>query len=194
MISKAVEICKSEGMITLESLSTMDDWSLLYGLESSDHPVASRLAQMIRKRQLYKRGYVLHRVARKTGDRTPQEVVSYLSRTYHFDEQARREAELTLCHECGLRDGQIVIYCPSPDMQLKEANVPIAGSVEGSISLSEFGERSSELQVLMDAHRRLWRFYVFVAPEVSDRIDVVVGACEEYFGFINEYSRRRKGE
>lgn len=194
MISKAVEISASEGRISLERLEEMDDWSLLYHLESSCLPVAGSLARMVRTRSLYKRCYMLHRRARDRNGGAAEEVVSRLSKIYHYDSDARSSAESTLCRECGLSEGDLIIYCPSPDMQLKEANVPIVGGEPGSMTLSEMAGRGEELQVLMEAHRRLWRFYVFASPRAASRMEAVGRACEEFFGFINEYRQSRKDD
>ncbi len=194
MISKAVEICASQGRISLERLEEMDDWSLLHNLECSDLPVASRLAQMVRTRCLYKRCYMLYRNARPRGSEDAEEVVSRLADRYHYDSQARHCAELALCRECGLSEGDLIIYCPSPNMQLKEANVPIAGGEPGLTTLSEMTGRGAELQVLLEAHRRLWRFYVFASPQAAARMEAVSRACEEFFGFVNEYPDSRKGD
>lgn len=189
MISKAVELSLNEGQISLERLAEMDDWSLLHELGTSQHPTVSHLSQMIRERTLYKRCYILHRdIAARDGA-----VVSQLSPIYHYDIEARAQAESELCRISGLQDGQIIIYCPSPDMQLKEANVPIIGGPRHARLLTDVAERSSELQVLIDAHRRLWRFYVFVSPEAAERIGRVAKVCEEYFGFANAYVDRKGG-
>lgn len=189
MISKAVELSLDEGRISLQLLAEMDDWSLLHELGVSRHPVVSHLSQMIRERRLYKRCYILHRDAAVCD----AAVVSQLSPIYHYDTEARAQAESELCRICGLQEGQIIIYCPSPDMQLKEADIPIIGGPRHARSLADVAERSSELQVLIDAHRRLWRFYVFVSPEASERLGQVARVCEDYFGFANAYSNRKGG-
>jgi HD superfamily phosphohydrolase len=194
MISKAVEICAADGRISLELLEDMDDWSLLHHLESCDLPVAARLAQMVRTRLLYKRCYMLYRQARAIGSDAPEEVVSRLSDTYHYDSEARSRAEQALCRECGLSEGDLIIYCPSPYMQLKEANVPIVGGEPGATILSEMAGRGVELQVLLEAHKRLWRFYVFVSPQAAGKVKAISRACEEFFGFVNEYPDSRKGD
>ncbi|NLU42502.1 MAG: HD domain-containing protein [Firmicutes bacterium] len=194
MISKAVEVCASQGRISLERLEEMDDWSLLHNLESSDLPLASKLAKMVRTRSLYKRSYILYRKARPRGSEAAEEVVSRLADTYHYDSEARNRAELALCRECGLSEGDLIIYCPSPDMQLKEANVPIVGGEPGVTTLSEMAGRGAELQVLLEAHRRLWRFYVFASPQAVQKMKAVSRACEEFFGFANEYPDSRKGD
>jgi len=185
MISKAVEAALCEGEISLETLAEMDDWSLLNRLLTSKVPLAGRLADMIRRRSLYKRCYILHREALCLDSGNVTDVVSQLAPVYHFDTAARGRAESDLCAESGLQEGQLIVYCPSPDMQLKEADVPITGYPGEAKSLKDVAPRSSELRVLMDAHRRLWRFYVFISPDAYDKAQTVARVCEEYFGFRN---------
>lgn len=190
MISKAVEVALFEGRISLEKLACSDDWLLINELRTSKVPLAEQLAEMIRYRRLYKRCYVLHRDAESLDSGAFEDVVSHLSALYHFDADRRSRAESELCRNSGLKDGQLIIYCPSPDMQLKEADVPIAGLREAE-SLKDVTARNSELQVLMASHRRLWRFYVFISPEALEKAQAVAKACEEYFGFKNAYMPRQ---
>lgn len=191
MISRAVEAALSQGRISLERLADMDDWSLISELRASGVPLARRLAEMIRSRHLYKRCYVLHREAESLGSNVLADVVSDLTPLYHYNTAKRGTVELELCRASGLQEGQLIIYCPSPDMQLKEADVPIAGCPQQAKSLKDVAERRSELHVLMNSHRRLWRFYVFISPEASERAQTVAKVCEEYFGYKNAHSLKR---
>ncbi len=91
-----------------------------------------------------------------------------------------------------LKPGELIVYCPSEKMMLKEAHVPVKVDQDEPRPLSSLGIR--EVDVLMDKHRSLWRFYVFVAREREGRIQQVSEACEEFFTQANHLPALQSGQ
>lgn len=177
MVSCAVERAVSHGL-TQEELFPLTDERLLALLESRygrDEVVAKVLADLA-SRRIYKRAYVL---TRQVGT----EFKANLVRLYHEHVDARAEAEALLCTRCRLKPGDLIIYCPAADMQLKEANVLLKTSADAPRPLSKLNV--PEVAVMRENYRNLWRFYVFLSPAKISKIREVSEACEELFGCEN---------
>jgi uncharacterized protein len=81
----------------------------------------------------------------------------------------RERLEEELINSCGLRSGDLIIYCPSPSMQLKlvDARLEInEGRVLPLRVQRESFAYAADLAVLQQYYQELWRSYLFVAPSV----------------------------
>ncbi len=177
MISKIIERALELGL-KLEDMLPRGDEGLLAFIEArwgEDHLIENML-KALASRNIYKRAYVLTR-------RIGQEKELELVEKYHNEPRLRRKAECELAASLKLDSSELIIYCPSSKMQLKEAEVLIKMGSYEPVSLASLN--LPEVAVLQDKHRNLWRFYVFIAPWRLNRVRQISQACEQYFGFSN---------
>jgi uncharacterized protein len=117
------------------------------------------------------------------------------------DEHGRavgREAlEAELERTAGLGAGEVIIYCPSPQMQVKlvDARLEIhEGRVLPLRVQRESFAYAADLAVLQQYYQELWRSYIFVAPHVfqdAARCKAVVDAFCEHFGIERALAYRK---
>ena len=96
--------------------------------------------------------------------------------------------EKELASSAGLEGGDVIVYCPSPKMQLKlvDARLEINdGRVLPLRVQRESFAYAADLDVLQQYYQELWRSYVFVAPSVFRdpvKCKAVVDAFCAHFG------------
>lgn len=177
MISCAVERAIAKGL-TKNDLLNLTDERLLNLLEHKygSELVVSKILSDLASRRIYKRAYVL---TRKIGEERRQQLVD----VYHNSIEARSEAEYILASRCNLSPGDLIIYCPSANMQLKEARVRLKINDESPHPLSSLNV--PEVAIMSENYQNLWHFYIFLSPHHLDKIHKVSRICEEYFGSEN---------
>lgn len=186
MISKAVELAVKNGL-KKRDLYPLNDEGLLSMLEikySHIKPIGD-IIENLRARNLYKRSYI---ITRKIGSVRQQELIS----KYHLQHGAREEAETVLTRQLRLKEGDLILYCPGSEMSLKEAYVKVKTDRSAPRELSSL--KIPEIEVLLDKHRDLWKFYIFAAPGLKDRMKQISLACEEYFGEGNHLPALESGQ
>ncbi|MGM9992280.1 MAG: HD domain-containing protein [Candidatus Bruticola sp.] len=177
MISRIIERALELGL-ELKDILPLGDERLLAFIEwrfGSDQLIAS-IIKALQARKIYKRAYVLTR-------RIGTEKEAALIEQFHHNATWRRQAEDELIGDLGLQAGELIIYCPSAKMQLKEAEVLVKIDEEEPRSLASLN--LPEVSVLRDKHRNLWRFYVFVSQKRQYKLRQISSACERYFGLTN---------
>lgn len=184
-ISKAIEIALGLGLAEAD-LYPLRDESLFERLRAR-FPRARPLARILDRleaRRLYKRAYVL---TREVGD----EAQAALVERFHFDRVAREEAEVALARAARLAPEDVIVYCPAPRMAAKEADIPVLVGEREARNLADL--RLPEVEVLLEKHRDLWRFYVFVAAEARAAAAPLARACEERFAMKNMLASVTRG-
>lgn len=185
MVSRMVERAVDRGL-RLEELYRLQDQELFWMLDQrlDDDPVFDRLLARFRTRSLYKRCYLLTR-------QIPPPVQAELIRGYHEDRLQRERVEAELERRAGLDPGDLIIYCPTAGMALKEANiaVDVGGRVQSLASL-----KLPEVDTLLEKHRQLWRFYVFIAAERQQQSARVASLAEAMVGEPNQLGGLRHGQ
>jgi len=186
MISKAVEIAVKSGLSRNDLFPLKDEGLLsLLAIKFTGSRTIQSILELFHSRKLYKRCYVL---TRKIGPARQQELIN----RYHRNLASREDAENVLIRKMRLREGDIIIYCPSSDMALKEANVLMKIDTGTPKVLSKLN--FPEINVLLDKHRNLWKFYVFLSPLHVDRIKQISKACEEFFCESNHLPALESGQ
>lgn len=169
MLTKAFAKVWHERRISEQKLRELTDFELLNFLatESKDQ-VVQNLVLMLRSRRLYKPTYM------------PRAQKSEHFKTYHDSYEEREALENDLAKEAGLDKGDVVIFCPDPDMQLKEAAIRVLwekrveqGNMQTRIEPfnqiatgkgDSIAIHKDELALIIAMHKALWNFIVFVHP------------------------------
>lgn len=119
----------------------------------------------------------------------------------------RHNLEKRLSDAAGVEEGEVLIYCPSPDMQAKEVDVRLEIRERRVLPLRlqrESFAYHADIRVLEDYYRELWRIYVFVSPEVfakQKQCQAIVDEFCEFYGIpkfeayqkIREYGFESEG-
>lgn len=175
LVSRMVERAAARGLV-LEDLFGLGDEGLLLHLEAryaGEDAVLARLLDDLRARRLPKRAYLLTR-------RLPPGLQEELVARYHRDRAGRERLEAELEQELGLEPGDVIVWCPGPEMSLKEADIPVDVG-QGRLRLLR-DLALSEVDDLLEKHRNLWRFYVLLSARRAERAGELARACAERLG------------
>jgi len=85
--------------------------------------------------------------------------------------KGRLSLEKTLAACCGAEEGDVLIYCPAPDMQAKEVDVRLEIVEDRVIPLRVQEKKfayNRDLSVLQQYYEELWRAYIFVAAPIFE--------------------------
>ncbi len=181
MVSKALEGALAEGWLGEEDLLSLRDESFLALLQTKSRPggATSRIASDLLARRLYKTALELRPASRWSPGLTALEQ-ERLVLAYHANTAERARIEADLAREAGLEPGEVIVYCPSAGMQLKEADVRVRVPGGTALKLSEL--ELPEVEVLLEQHRRLWRFSVLVSGRQRERAGKVAALAAEKLG------------
>nr|HPQ39209.1 HD domain-containing protein [bacterium] len=188
MLSRAVERAVEQGFVS-KRLYTMTDEALLYVLQTEfgKDPVVRRLLGSYQKRSLYKRCYVL------TEHHLTPEDRHTLSQAYHINAKNQRgQAEKRIAREAGIPPEAVIIYAPPPRMNLKEADVLVKVDSRRARPLGDW--KNHEVMSLQEKYGQLWKLYVFVDPEFSQRHAIVSDVCERIMKHKNDLPLIQKGQ
>ena len=182
MISKAVELAHEHGAVGEDDLLQLTDGTLFERLravprrDAADRRI-TRLVDRLEARALLKRGYVVSAPTLSDDERRR------LVERFHESAANRRDTEQALARVVGCEPSEVIIYCPALSV-MKEAAARIR-TPRGLVQLNDFSEPASEIKALEARYAALWRLYVFVPPECSDR---TADAAREVFGYPSEHA------
>lgn len=193
MISKALELALDAELMGLADLCALRDDSFLdrLGQCCADLPGVVSLLADLNSRRLYKRVYLLTlpgygRIG--IGEEDQQR----LARSFHYDRAARAAAETALATAAGISPDEVIVYCPAPTMQLKEARVLVGLHGGRVVPLADLA--NPEVDSLTAKYRALWRFFVAVRREREEAFPAVAEAAEDLFGVPNMAVRETRGQ
>jgi hypothetical protein len=185
MISRAVELAMQLNSLERNSLYSLRDDTLLYVLFQIGKVKRHSLLEVVndlRHRSLFRRIYTTALAGFGHPGVTPAERDS-LASDYHYQPEMRRAAERKIAERLGVSEVHVNIYCPSPSMALKEADVPVEIAPGVVRSLADLGH--PDVEGLKQKHAGIWRFYVFLKREAAvDRLQAG-RICEEIIGHPN---------
>lgn len=192
MVSRALELALEAGQFQREELYELRDDSLFDRLERKAPPVSgiSDILTDLKSRRLYKRVYLLTLAGLGRSGLSEQDRDALAAR-FHSNLEERRRVERRLASELGIPEAHIIIYCPSPSMSLKEANVPVETAAGVVRPLSEL--RHPDVEALKEKHRGLWRFYVCLRRDYGTMYEKAGKLCEALIGHFNQLDRLTSG-
>lgn len=147
----------------------------------------------------------LHRTLLVIDSAVPNESkhpISYLATEFRGTKedptnQGRLKLESKLVQACGADEGDVLIYCPDPDMQSKEVDARLEIVEDRILPLrcqTESFAYQRDINVLKQYYDELWRAYVFVSPGVFadvDKCKLIVDSISEHFGIPQEVLYRK---
>jgi len=171
MISKIVELAIADGFDPKE-LRTLKDETLVYTLAQryKANPAIAHLILRLEERQLYK---PCHVVTVDVGEDERRKIVD----RFHYNQKLREEAEKNAARAAGIDAHRVIIYCPSFEMSLPEAEVPVR--MQGGKLLPLSDSNNEEIRILKDKHKALWRFFVLIDRAAWDKRERVAKAVAD---------------
>jgi hypothetical protein len=155
---------EDQDKLPVERLSVMGDQDLLTWLADCRVPQAKQLGSMLEARRLYKRVDQVERGVVEA-DRTRNRLEE-MATIFCKDPAARVRIENEVSDLCGLDPGDILIYCPDPNMNLKAAGMLVTWR-DSVKPLSEVDDPviRNRTQGILESHKNLWQCKVFIHPD-----------------------------
>lgn len=193
MLSKALELAFAAERLTREDLYELRDDSLLHELRRrcGEQPGILRILDDLASRRLYKRVFMVSLPGyQRVGIDAAEQ--ARLCDAYHYDAAARAAAEQAIAEAIGVSPEAVILYCPAPSMQLKEARVPVRVEPGRVVPLDELG--NPEVAGLTAKYRALWRCFVCLCRDHEDRYAAAGEAAAEVLGVPNMANLHDRGQ
>ena len=174
----------SKNRLTLHNLQSLGDDELLKKLcEENYNEVTTKLANALCNRKLYKRFFIISK--REAEADESRNHLEYLRKTFHSDATSRAEKEEQICEYAKLDKGDVIIYCPNPDMNLKEAKMRVTSN-RGVAPLTDAANEltKDKINSIIRSHQELWQLQVFVRYEVflnDSKTELLKAICNYIF-------------
>ncbi len=184
MIISAVTSAIENKIISKHDLLTIGDDELLSLLKKDK--IGSFIVNNLEQRSLYKPVYALKYTEPTMEDiryKIKQEIITNLKNISY-----RYNVERALERASRLIPGQIVIYCPGPEMGQKvvETLSEWNGTIGPLNTLIE-EDRRKEIEILVKKHRNLWCMHVFVDRALSEEVKTNIASdAVRFFQLSNE--------
>ncbi|MCP4092051.1 MAG: HD domain-containing protein [Planctomycetes bacterium] len=186
LVAKAVEIVLLEKAVTFEQLQSATDSSLfelLAGAKIKDARRRELLEVYLlawSRRKLPKRAAVYPVYANPT---VQQNLIDRFFGAGSAEERRATERRMTesLAKRVG-REIPIMLYCPSGQMQLKQAKMLVRWP--GDSHLTRLSDHSAEIPRLADlenSYTRMWKFYVHALTNDPQELAAAGEVCAEFF-------------
>lgn len=193
MVSRALEMVLESGAFDRAELYALRDDSFLARLEQLRDavPGLGDVLDDLATRRLYRRVYLLTLAGLgREGLSGPER--DRLAERFHSDTAGRRRVERQIAAELGIPEAHVLIYCPAPDMALKEADVPVEVAPGEVRPLAELGH--PDVSALREKHRGLWRFYVCLRRDHASLAARAGAVAANAIGHPNQFERHQRGE
>ena len=184
VLAKAVRIAKERGFINERVLAQMGDWDLLHYLSTGPKlPKSIRtLVNRITPRGIYRRAYALPRSYFGAADDEFNDFVH----KYRADTTDINELESNIAKVAKVPFEDIVVYCPSSQMQLKEAKVSAYAHRKVGPLIDMKADDAQEAKLYYEKFKELWTFYVFAYGD-HETAAKVSNATKEVLDRPNDY-------
>lgn len=162
------------------------DDELLMKLQSQGGSIATKLIEKLTARALYKPVYMLTYSAPSAEDTSWDKKLTIIER-FKNNHQERFELERRLEQWNGLSEGSVIIYCPTDKMNLKEIETLCLWRDGRIIPLVNIpGEKlASEAKGINDAHKELWKLYVFVERGLKGELELRENLASDCYHAFN---------
>lgn len=185
---------KQNKEFTKELLFNMGDDELISYLKSRGG-IVGKLANCFDNRVLWKEiCKKTNLTIRKEDDSTINYLTTYTTDFHdNVDKRLQTEKEISEC--MGLDDGDFLLYCPDPKMQLKYAEMKVFWQGEYLELKKCFGEEislvKSKLDLILKSHENLFSIRGFLNPNLMEEKDIAYHLNKAFDKFFN-YSIKNK--
>lgn len=157
--------------------------------------VARKLSSRLSERRLYKNVYTLSRPEAEAA--LGLDWIDKMTNEYHSDPANRTKVEDNLASLCNLSPGDVLIYCPNPNMAKKYARMLVDWKTTIPRALEEIDDPVSKpsLTTIARSHELLWNLSVFVDPAVADKMEITStlrDLCSSHFSPPNHPRDNRR--
>ena len=165
MLSKALELCLRAGVMQQQELYLLKDDSFLHVLREKGQSVPGvvTLLDDLAAHRIYKCIYALQTDGPHGRGLSGGERDEFVSRYHLNGDGARDQLEMQLAAALKIPQADVIVSCPDKKMSLKEADIRVRYSHEQIDLLSRLD--NPEINVLLEKHRALWKFRVFLRRE-----------------------------
>ena len=185
MIASAVwyAMHQEKNALTSRKIQALGDDELISELSNSRYPISKKIIEDYTKRKLYKRVYS---ITRDEIESCSEDLFQYLGDTFHNNANFRNKIEMSLSDLLNLENGDIIIYCPDPDMNLKIAKMFVNSKRSGQVErFCDTQDKLARLKVdsIIESHKKLWKIEVYVKQGVLTskyKEDLLYQWCEFY--------------
>lgn len=190
------KIATEGGKVDWSRVLSITDDDFFEFLESKEAgPIANRLGDDIKARRLFIPVYQVSDLESLEPHRGGGISFGGLVNSMRDKEKGaieRDQHERKLVTTCGLELGQVIVYCPDTEMNLKALKTMVLwerGDVQvlGKIPEKGIPKRREALET---EHKLLWNFYVFADSRLSERQrEILAAACFDEFKRDNQVER-----
>jgi HD superfamily phosphohydrolase len=200
MLAKLVEICNkpldSENVYPAPWTSDICESHVLHFTDSSLIDYLGKLPIPTEFGWLQRKLYLGIKYKRKDVYRTLLVIDTDLVQASHYTVgyfakdlrgKQRKDIESILASAAGVRNGEVLIYCPDSKMQSKEVDARleiITNQIHPLSTQQKLFAYSEDVRVLQQYYKELWRSYIFVSKEIFEdrkKCKIIVDKfCEIY--------------
>jgi len=155
------------------------------------------ILQCYRKRALYKPVYQISYVKRGAGANLPEKVRRVAIKFHQRSERRSLEQRLEgldSLKALGTKKGDIIVYCPDIDMNMKVATVKVFWQDSKVYPLKNIPDRDirDEVESIEEKHQQLWKMlvllnrFMFELAAAEGALGFISSLCESEFGLSNE--------
>jgi len=188
-------------------LLEITDHQIFAGLESDEAgSLAKKLSADILQRKLYVPVYLVSKLTtpdRQEGALDFKNIAEKMRNRSNWDNsdqnrpkqesadgaQFRMKVEDELSDLCNLDPGQVIIYCPDTEMNLKAAKARILWERNHVAVLEKVpsGDIEERIDIMRVEHQALWKFYIFADRDLAEsQRKLLAAACFDRFHRENE--------
>lgn len=189
MVAGAVVRALEKRKLRKEQLYELGDDVLLDRLEQCKVAGVTSLISSLRRRQLWKP--VDFEVGRSQieaeqgslRDRPP--INEVITTEWWREARLRATEEDRVAGLLGMGSGDLLIYCPDPEMSLKLAEMQVFwnGRVRPLMDCEDDPIVGEKLNVILKSHKNLWALRAFMNPTQRRQEEIIQDACKAWFTF-----------
>ncbi|ODS36681.1 MAG: hypothetical protein A7316_02555 [Candidatus Altiarchaeales archaeon WOR_SM1_86-2] len=191
MLLKALEMAFGE-IIHEEDIYLLDDEEVLDILTKSESETVKNLAYRLKRRDLYKRAYVVQNKTRELETEIEKMKNNAVYMREMMKKIAKRSSDLGLIKlgERKISVEDIIVNMPIPRSYREMHDTVLLKRGDGDEKERiQLGWESPSVNALTEEYNRLWTFFVYVSD--PNFADYVKDACKEIFGIESAYDRSK---
>jgi len=159
--------------------------------ERRNNALLTKLAKNLSIRSLYKPVYMLTYSAPSPEDPSRDKKAA-INKRFRENWKKRFDSERRLERWNRLEEGSVIIHCPTEEMNLKQIETLCLWRDQQILKLTEIpgGRLEGEAKSINDAHKELWKMYVFVERGLRGEREIMQNLASTCFYEFEQLSNR----